>query len=209
MKWTLALTLFATLSACGGGDDDDDGSTTADASAGTADGMPSGADANTPTADAMPQGEFSLTSTALEEGQEIPTIHTCAGANISPPFTWSGGPDVAGYAMVFRDVQQGRELIHSIIYDIPGSVTSLPENVEKVAEPSVPAGAKQTRAYLSDRRGYLGPCPQKQHDYEFRLYAIDTYPLPGVTTQSSRSAVETAILANSSAVDVLRITHTP
>jgi hypothetical protein len=177
-----------------------------------ADAAPADAGANAPDAadnapDAQP-GALTLASSALTEGAEIPVLYTCADANISPPFSWSGGPAAAGYAMVFRDIT-GEGLIHSIIYDIPANVMALPEGVEKLSEPAVPAGAKQTRAYLSNVRGYLGPCPQSMHAYEFRLYALGSNPLPGVTLNSTRSEVETAILANSIATDTLGIVRTP
>lgn len=202
---TIVKLLVATsfLFACG-----DDSGDPAGLDAALFDANPATVDAADNTPDAQP-GVLTLASTALTEGAEIPLLYTCANSNISPPFTWSGGPAAASYAMVFRDVEPGAELIHSIIYDIPASVMSLPEGVEKVSEPAVPAGSKQTRAYSPSVRGYLGPCPQNMHAYEFRLYALDVNPLPGVTLNSSRTAVETAILENMIATDTFGIVHTP
>lgn len=200
LKIALATSL---LFACG--DDSSDGG---GVDAALFDAAPGAVDAaaNAPDGQAA---ALTLASTSLTEGAEIAIGYTCSGANISPPFTWSGGPSAAGYAMVFRDVEPGAELIHSIIYDIPGDVMALPEAVEKVREPSVPAGSKQTRSYKSNVRGYEGPCPGSKHAYEFRLYAIGANPLPGVTLNSARSDVETAILANSIATDTIGIVHTP
>jgi phosphatidylethanolamine-binding protein (PEBP) family uncharacterized protein len=196
------------LFACG---DDADGPGSLDAALFDADTTTPDAANNAP--DAQP-GVLTLASTALTEGAEIPLLYTCANpnsvpTNISPPFTWTGGPAAASYAMVFRDVEPGAELIHSIIYDIPASEMALPEGVEKEAEPAVPAGSKQLRAYSPKFRGYLGPCPGNTHAYEFRLSALDVATLPGVTLNSSRSAVETAILENMIATDTLGIVHTP
>ncbi|MCP4446263.1 MAG: YbhB/YbcL family Raf kinase inhibitor-like protein [Myxococcales bacterium] len=206
----LTLVLTSSLVACSRGDDGaGDGGLSAQLDARVAPADAGAVDAMARATDTDAGAQLSLASSALQEGAEIPAEYTCAGQNISPPFTWAGGPEAQGYAMVFRDVHPGVELIHSIIYDIPSDVFGLPEGVEKVAEPSVPAGAKQTTAYSPSVRGYLGPCPGSQHTYEFRLYAIDTYPLPSVTINSSRSVVETAILANASAVDIIGIVHTP
>ncbi len=33
-----------------------------------------------------------LISTAFSEGQPIPRLHTCEGADVSPPLAWSGVP---------------------------------------------------------------------------------------------------------------------
>ncbi len=172
-------------------------------------------DANAASPDARKTGPDAqataliLASFTLTEGAEIPVIYTCDNADDSPPFTWSGGPTAASYAMVFRDVEPGAELIHSIIYDIPANVMALPVGLEKVAEPAIPAGSKQTLAFDGSTRGYRGPCPSTKHAYEFRLYALDVKPLPGVTLDSSRSVVEAAILDNMIATDTLGIVRTP
>jgi phosphatidylethanolamine-binding protein (PEBP) family uncharacterized protein len=47
------------------------------------------------------------------------------------------------------------------------------------------------------------------HRYEFALYAVDEYPLTGVTLQSNRTAVRTAILAHDAARAALAATFTP
>jgi Raf kinase inhibitor-like YbhB/YbcL family protein len=160
-----------------------------------------------PSPDAPPTA-LALTSTAITEGGTIPTMYSCRGTNVSPPLAWSGGPAAQGYAVVLTDLT-GTPFIHSVIWDIPGSVTSLPENVAKVAEPPVPAGSKQARAYDNQTRGYLGPCPGSMHTYEFALYAVGTYPLPGVTLSSTRAQVQAALLANQLESARLTATFTP
>jgi Raf kinase inhibitor-like YbhB/YbcL family protein len=169
----------------------------------TSDG-PSAIDAAAPDA---PEAALALTSTAITEGGTIPTMYSCRGTNVSPPLTWTGGPAAQGYAVVLTD--RSNQLIHSVIWDIPGSVTSLPENVAKVAEPTVPAGSKQALAYNNQTRGYLGPCPNEMHTYEFALYAVDTHPLPGVTLASTRPQVVAALMANDLALATLTATFTP
>jgi Raf kinase inhibitor-like YbhB/YbcL family protein len=180
------------------------------ADGGSSDGLPPGdtsspdtgsqPDGSTPDVggDAMSDGSsaFRLTSTAFAEGAMIPSAHTCAGTNVSPPLEWTAGPaGTLSYAIVFTDRSNG--LIHSVIYDIPASVTSLPMNVENVANPTAPAGAKQVRGYDNTTYGYLGPCPSGMlHTYEFMVYAVGVAALPGVMTTSTRAQVNTAILAN-------------
>jgi hypothetical protein len=136
-----------------------------------------------------------LTSSGFVEGAMIPSDFTCAGTNVSPPLQWTPGPSgTMSYAVILTDRTPNAVLTHSIIYDIPSSVTSLPMNVEKVANPSTPAGAKQVRAYDNTTYGYLGPCPSGAlHNYEFSVHAIDVAALPGVMTTSTRAQVEPVI----------------
>jgi len=115
-----------------------------------------------------------LASPAFEEDAVIPARYTCSGENISPPLTWSGAPDsVRAYVItcIDPDAPSG-SFRHWIIYDIPGSATSLPEGVSDL--PELPDGGKQG---LNDfgNIGYGGPCPPsgKPHHYIFHLYALD------------------------------------
>jgi Raf kinase inhibitor-like YbhB/YbcL family protein len=138
---------------------------------------------------------FVLTSTAFTEGTAIPAAHTCAGTNVSPPLSWTPGPsNTLSYAVVLTD--KTNNLVHAGIYDIPASVTSLPMNVDKVANPSIPAGSKQVLAYNS-MAGYAGPCPGAMaHTYEFMVYAVDIATLPGIMTSQKGAALVTALQAH-------------
>jgi phosphatidylethanolamine-binding protein (PEBP) family uncharacterized protein len=182
----IARSLSLLLAACGGGDGD-----AVDAG--------SGADA----------ADFALTSSAFAEGGAIPLRHTCPpdGEDLSPPLAWSGGPDAAGYALVLTDLSN--QLVHSVLWDIPGETTSLPEAVEKVAEPPVPPGSKQALAYDGQTRGYRGPCPPEQHTYEFALHAVGEDPLPGATLDSSRDELVELLAAEAIATARLTGTFTP
>jgi Raf kinase inhibitor-like YbhB/YbcL family protein len=207
------LPLLAALSAtaaCGGDDDGDDG----EADDGTAaDAGDDGGDG----ADAAPQEDgsgtlFVLTSTAFEEGGEIPLRHVCTdqgGDDVSPALSWSGGPDAAGYAVVLTDRSFDGGFVHSVLWDVPGDVTELPEDIEKVAEPGEPPGSKQTLAYDGTTRGYRGPCPPKQHTYEFALYALDELPLTGVTLESTSDELVDVLTERALVSTTLTGTFTP
>lgn len=206
MKWTLALALFATLSACGGGDDDDDGVQAPDAAAGTtADAMPSGPDAMPSGPDAMPQSEFSLTSTAFANGAVIPTVHSCNGP--SPALAWDNPPTgTQSFAIVFTDIST--DFLHSVTWDIPGGTTSIPADIDRTFEPADLPGAKQAPSYTGTP-GYAGPCPQSPHTYEFKLHALDVATLPGVGAQTSGAQARTAIEAASLQFTTLEGTYDP
>jgi phosphatidylethanolamine-binding protein (PEBP) family uncharacterized protein len=153
-----------------------------------------------------PRG-FVLTSTAFEDGGRIPGLYTCVSLDVSPPLAWSGQA-AAGYALVLIDQTEGA--IHSVLWDVPGEMTSLPEGIEKVPEPKVPAGARQALAIDDRTRGYYGPCPDdERHIYEFSLYAVDEYPLSGVSLDSTRAELVEVLAQRSAARASMRVSFQP
>jgi Raf kinase inhibitor-like YbhB/YbcL family protein len=117
---------------------------------------------------------FALTSSAFEQGKEIPRQHTCEGKDISPPLRWTGAPGAAkSFALIADDPDAPvGTWVHWVLYDLPGSASELPESIPTTE--TLPSGARQG---LNDFRkvGYGGPCPPpgKPHRYFFKLYALD------------------------------------
>jgi Raf kinase inhibitor-like YbhB/YbcL family protein len=173
---------------------------------GTADGSPPETGGSTGTggttndgsapADAPPPltGPFALTSPVVMANQVIAPKYRCGMPNVSPPLAWPAGPSgTMSYAVTMLHAAS----VHWTLWDIPATVTSLPENIAREAEPMTPAGSKQTKPNLDGATwfGYTGPCPQgaAQH-YEFNVYALPVAKLDGVTTASAATAVNAAIL---------------
>ena len=120
---------------------------------------------------------FRLTSTAFEDGGEIPSRFTCAGDELSPDLRWTGlpagtrslvlivadpdAPDPAAPRMVWD---------HWLLYDLPPDCGGLPE---AVAPEALPVGTLEgTNSW--GRTGYGGPCPPiGRHRYFHILYALD------------------------------------
>ncbi|MBK9032330.1 MAG: YbhB/YbcL family Raf kinase inhibitor-like protein [Myxococcales bacterium] len=207
MRTAVAASLMLATLACGG---DDGPGTATDAAAVDADGdAPTQPDAAAPDgagADA-PAGTLALISPVITEGGVIPPMFSCRGTNVSPALAWTGGPTAPGYAVVLTD--RSNNLVHAIIWDVPGALAALPEDVDKLAEPLDVPGAKQPLAYDGQTRGYLGPCPGTTHTYEFALYAVDANPLPGLSLASTRAQVLAAITAHDTASATLTATFTP
>lgn len=137
-----------------------------------------------------------LTSSAFQNGERIPKVYTCDGKHASPPLAWSDVPQgVKTYALICDDPDApGRVWVHWILFNIPASVTALPENMLKTR--ILPNGASQG---LNTSRGigYEGPCPPSgTHRYYFKLYALDAeLPLqPGCTKEDMLKAMEGHIL---------------
>ncbi|MEO8700480.1 MAG: YbhB/YbcL family Raf kinase inhibitor-like protein [Kofleriaceae bacterium] len=185
---------LAMLVACGGSEDpaaiDGPGTTDPDA---VIDGVNSGID--------TPPTDMAISSTVLAEGAAFPEVHTCGtagdAANTSPPLAWVGPPaGTLSFAVVFTD-RIG--LIHSVIYDIPATATSLPVDVEKTFAPANVLGAHQTITLGGVTFGYAGPCPPPGaavHTYEFELFALDVATLPGADMTTTQSQARTLILAH-------------
>ncbi len=183
------------LVACSG----DEPSVAVDAQTSLADGMASfdamanAVDATTSVPDA---GLFALTSAAYAEGAAIPVVHSCRGANTSPPLAWGNAPaGTQSFAVVFNDTSNN--FLHSAIWDIPADRMSLPAAVELAYEPGSVPGAKQPVSYLTDRRGYAGPCPQNEHVYEFTLHALGVPTVLTLGESSTRGEVRAAVEAAS------------
>lgn len=118
--------------------------------------------------------EIKLTSTAFPDGGMIPTKYTCDGANVSPPLEWSGAAQgTNSLALICDDPDApGKTWVHWVVFDLPESRTSLPENVPP--QETIAGGARQG---MNDFKkiGYGGPCPPSgTHRYYFKLYALDT-----------------------------------
>lgn len=149
---------------------------------------------------------FALTSSAFAEGDALPKDFACDGADVSPPLSWTAGPEgTKSYAIVFADESNG--LTHAAIYDVPADVTSLPKDVEKKHEPAVPAGAKQPKSFRSTVYGWAGPCPTGKHTYVFTIYALGVDALPGTTADTTRTQVEQLIAKNDLASAKLTVTY--
>ena len=115
-----------------------------------------------------------ITSTAFSEGDMIPRQYSCDGEDISPPLSWTGAPEgTKSFALIADDPDAPvGTWVHWVMYNIPESVTELPENVP-------PAEQLQNSSVhgINDFRkiGYGGPCPPGgTHRYYFKFYALDT-----------------------------------
>jgi len=132
-----------------------------------------------PTAEDMNDGIriFSLSSPAFGNGENIPDRFTCEADNLSPALEWKYTPwDTRSLALfvVDPDAPSGA-FMHWVLYNIPTSLTALPEGVPKDEQV---AGIGTQGLNDFQNIGYDGPCPPpaKAHRYYFKLYALDLAP---------------------------------
>lgn len=136
---------------------------------------------------------FKLTIRAFREGETIPKLHTCEGADLSPALEWEGEPDgTKSFALIVDDPDApAGTWNHWLLWDIPPSARTFPQGFKSGA-----AGVSGTNDF--GRPGYGGPCPPKGHGphrYYFRLYALDA-PSLGLAAGAKRPALDRALAAH-------------
>lgn len=145
---------------------------------------------------------FELTSTAFDEGQEIPERYSCDGQDISPPLSWADPPEgTESFALITDDPDAPvGTWVHWVLYNIPADARELPEDVP--AQDELDDGSLHGQNSWK-RRDYGGPCPPGgTHRYFFKLYALDTALdlEPGATKQQLLNAMDGHVLAQAELV---------
>jgi Raf kinase inhibitor-like YbhB/YbcL family protein len=154
-----------------------------------------------------PPGVFALSSPMLANNAMFPAANTCDGADTSPELDWVNPPaGVGSFAVVLYDRSLTPNLIHWVLYDIPGSATGLPTGVGMGYEPANIAGAHQPIG-LQNQRQYHGPCPPALHVYDFIVYALPEPMLPGATMDTTKEDAEASITAHQGVMATLTGTY--
>lgn len=118
--------------------------------------------------------DMKLESGAFDNDTRIPARHTGEGEDVSPALSWSGAPEgTKSFALICHDPDAplitGRGtygFVHWTLYNIPGSVTALPEG----------CGDYTTGKNDFGNTGYGGPMPPEghgEHKYYFWVLALD------------------------------------
>lgn len=116
----------------------------------------------------MNENPFTLSSSAFENKNEIPSIYTCDGKNISPPLHIEGLPGgVKSLALIMDDPDAPSGMwVHWVRWNIPVETIDVGEGAEPMG---IPGNGSGGNTY------YKGPCPPSGiHRYYFKLYALDT-----------------------------------
>lgn len=138
-----------------------------------------------------------LTSDAFKNGGEIPRRYTGLGDDISPGLKWRDIPDrTQSFVLIMDDPDAPVGIwVHWVMYDIPGRVSSLEEDVpkEEILDNGNRQGINSFKCI-----GYGGPYPPPgpRHRYIFKLYALDTVLnlAPGMSKDSVIQVMEEHVL---------------
>jgi Raf kinase inhibitor-like YbhB/YbcL family protein len=146
---------------------------------------------------------MTLTSPAWPDGGQIPAKHAQPGGDVSPPLTWSGGPETAAsYVLIVHDLDAAAgtgldDALHWMVWNIPGTARSLPEGVPQGA--TLPDGSRQISVTGPNYRGPGAPASGPAHHYVFEIYALDTMidvPAVGASPAQTRAAVTAAMASH-------------
>jgi Raf kinase inhibitor-like YbhB/YbcL family protein len=149
--------------------------------------------------DGIIKPEYGISSKDVSHG--IPTR--------SLPLEWADPPEgTASYAIVFEDYDnipdEGVCWIHWIAADIPAETTGLPKNASRTLSWLTEGKNSWHMPYAPYDRipeeltiGYGGPAPERPHEYELTVYALDKKlgMEPGFFYNELRRAMEGHVLA--------------
>jgi Raf kinase inhibitor-like YbhB/YbcL family protein len=111
--------------------------------------------------------KMKITSSAFQEGANIPSKFTCDGSDASPPLQIADIPSEAkSLALIVDDPDAPSGLFtHWIVWNIPPQTSA-------VGEGNTPKGVQGTNDF--SKSGYGGPCPPSgTHRYCFKIFALD------------------------------------
>jgi len=116
---------------------------------------------------AAERARIKITSSAFQEGGNIPSKFTCDGSDTSPPLQITGIPSEAKSLVLIADDPDapGGLFTHWLVWNIPPQTNS-------IAEGSAPKGVHGTNDF--GKPDYKGPCPPPgTHRYSFKVFALD------------------------------------
>jgi Raf kinase inhibitor-like YbhB/YbcL family protein len=111
--------------------------------------------------------EMKITSSAFEQGGNMPAKFTCDGSDTSPPLQITGIPSIAKTLVLIADDPDapGGLFTHWLVWNIPPQTNS-------IAEGNALKGVQGTNDF--GKSGYKGPCPPPgTHRYSFKIFALD------------------------------------
>lgn len=111
--------------------------------------------------------KMKITSSAFQEGGNIPSKFSCDGADTSPPLQISDVPSAAKSLVLIMDDPDAPSglFTHWTAWNIS------PQN-SAIAEGSTPRGVQGTNDF--GKSSYGGPCPPSgTHRYYFKIFALD------------------------------------
>ncbi len=142
-----------------------------------------------------------VSSKDFQDRGEMPVQFSCRGAGTSPHIAWTGGPEnVQSYVLLATDWDAPSPILplfavpHWVVYNIPKGFMEIPQDStpEKLARFDILVGAG-----IGGTREYIPPCPPLgQHEYEFRIYALDVPTIAPATNDKAGvlSAIEGHVL---------------
>jgi Raf kinase inhibitor-like YbhB/YbcL family protein len=128
-------------------------------------------------ADTQGGGTLSVTSADFVPNGAMPIFLSEYAEAASPQLSWTTVPNAHSYAVIVEDpdAKPLAPIVHWVIWNIPASLTELPQGLQKQARLSAPEGVLQGRNTRGSL-GYYGPRPpigDPPHHYHVQVFALD------------------------------------
>lgn len=148
---------------------------------------------------------LTLTTTAFQDGGVVPDKYTqqVGDAAVSPKLDWSNvPPNTQSFVLHMHDpdVAIGRnttDVLHWLVWDIPGNATGLPEGVKPEAMSANGMMQGKNQGNVIGYRGPGAPAPGPMHHYTWELFALDTklniHPADDATPLATWQQIEAAM----------------
>jgi Raf kinase inhibitor-like YbhB/YbcL family protein len=140
--------------------------------------------------------QITVTSPSVTPNGPLPLVHSDYGERVSPALHWSGVPaEAKSIALIMEDpdAQEAKPFVHWMLYNLPATVTSIPESITGLPRLPELSGALQGRN-SKGTIGYFGPRPPTSdpaHHYHFQIFAVSEM-LP-IQPSASREALLAAL----------------
>jgi Raf kinase inhibitor-like YbhB/YbcL family protein len=122
-------------------------------------------------------GTLSVSSSDFPNNGAMPAALSEYAEAASPQLSWSAVPNARSYVVIMEDpdAKPLSPIVHWLMWNIPASITRLPQGIQKQARLSDPEGIMQGR----NTRGSLGytgphaPVGETEHHYHIQVFALD------------------------------------
>lgn len=148
--------------------------------------------------------EFAASSSAFTNNGSYPKKYTCDSLGISPILNWSNAPTgTTSYAITMHHIPgPGDKHVYFVLYNIPASVTSIPEAVSGIGLFGINT--------VNGGTSYTPPCSQGPGDklYTITVYALSSAPVFTVPqTQVTMDLLLSAISTKTLGTSVINVTY--
>jgi phosphatidylethanolamine-binding protein (PEBP) family uncharacterized protein len=143
-------------------------------------------------------------SSAFVNNGKFPKKYTCDSLGISPPLNWTNAPTGStSFAITMHHVSgPGDKHVYFVLYNIPATVTSIPEAVSGIGLFGINT--------VNGNTSYTPPCSQGPGDklYTFTVYALSSAPVFSVPqTQVTMDLLLSAISTKTLGTSIINITY--
>jgi Raf kinase inhibitor-like YbhB/YbcL family protein len=139
-----------------------------------------------------------LSSKDFDHNEMMDSKFTCDGDDVSPHLKWENIPEnTKSFALEVHDPDApAGDWIHWFVCNIPKDKTEL-------AQDETPPGDQIENDF--GKESYGGPCPPSgKHRYFFKVYALDTDKLEGITKANFRKQVKSHAIESAEMIGLYR-----